>query len=126
MVAGWGMDDFQVVLFAICLAFFTGWVSLLSQRIARVVEGLDDGRHEHAERVLEIRDAVKVVGELMEHLPTILREQNPQFHMNSSPFAPIVEAIMANMTGNRGLSTLAVPRGPDGQFNATSEEEENV
>jgi len=117
------MEQFEVLLFCATLVFFTGWLSWLSHKIARTVDGLDQGGIEHSERVAEIRDAVSIVGEVLENLPHILKEQTPQFNMNSSPFAPIVEMIMSNMSGKGGLSTLPTPRAPDGTFSGETQNE---
>ena len=113
----------QLILWMISLVFFTAWLSYLSGRLnagLKVIDGSDQG-------VEEIGNALGEVIGLLQQLPEFLRDEvgkyTPEFHMNSSPLAPLIEAIVKNISGEQPLKTYeAPPQDKEGRFIGTKEE----
>ena len=116
-------QEFELALWMISLVFFTGWLSWLSGRLnagLKVIDGSDQG-------VEEIGNALGEVIGLLQQLPEFLRDEvgkyTPEFHMNSSPLAPLIEAIVKNISGEQPLKTYeAPPQDKEGRFIGTKEE----
>ena len=115
--------DTDLLLWSLTLVFFTGWLALLTGRLnggLKLLEGSDQG-------VEEIGQGLSEVIQLLQQLPAWLKEEVqqyvPEFHMNSSPFAPLVETIVNNLT-NQPLKTYEPPpQDKEGRFIGTTEEE---
>lgn len=117
----------DLILWSLTLVFFTGWLSWLSSRLnagLKVIDGSDQG-------VEEIAEGLGEVIQLLQQLPAWLKEEVaqyvPQFHMNSSPLAPLVEVLVKNLTGDQPLKTYETPpQDTAGRFIGEKEEIENT
>lgn len=117
------MDQVEMALWMLSLVFFTAWLSWLSGRLnagLKVIDGSDQG-------IEEIGGALGEVIGLLQQLPEFLRDEvgkyTPEFHMNSSPLAPLIEAIVKNISGEQPLKTYeAPPQDKEGRFIGTKEE----
>jgi len=91
----------EMALFTICLIFFSGWLSFLTQRLAqalRVIEDSDQG-------VEEISQGLAQVVSLLQSLPEWLREEVkeyiPQFHINQQGptwIEPLIQHWLGNVS----------------------------
>ena len=117
-------NEFELALWMISLVFFTAWLSWLSGRLnagLSVIDGSEAG-------VQEIGEALSEVIGLLQQLPAWMKEEVkdyvPQFHMISSPLAPLIEAIVKNISGEQPLKAYEGTRNAEGEFIGTPEIEE--
>jgi hypothetical protein len=115
--------DTDLLLWTLTLIFFTAWLSWLGGRLnagLKVIDGSDQG-------VQEIGEALGEVIVLLQQLPDWLKQEVqqyvPEFHMNTSPFAPLIEAVVKNLSGEQPLKTYSAPdQDKEGRFIAPKEE----
>ena len=91
----------ELALFTICLIFFSGWLSFLTQRLGnglKLIEDSDAG-------VGEIGEALAQVISLLQELPDWLREEVkeyiPQFHINQQGptwIEPLIQHWLGNVS----------------------------
>ena len=89
----------DIALFTICLLFFSGWLSYLTQRLAqglRLIEDSDAGVEEIGRGLGEV---VALLQALPEWLREEVREYIPQFHINQQ--GPTwIEPLIQHWLGN--------------------------
>ena len=90
----------DIALFTICLLFFSGWLSYLTQRLAqglRLIEDSDAGVEEIGRGLGEV---VALLQALPEWLREEVREYIPQFHINQQGptwIAPLIQHWLGNV-----------------------------
>ena len=113
------MDHYQAALFFVALSFFTGWLSILSYQIKKVIVKLDDGHdvEETKETINQIAQALAVV---YENMPTMDRIQEllPEFHINQQDNGSKYFFDFIGKYFMDGLSTQTPVREARGQFHA--------
>lgn len=107
---------FELVLIAGIVAFSV-WLSYLSWKMNDALDGLGNSE----EQLDEIKEAIELVGNILNRLPELM----PQFNMNTNPLQPIFEAFAQKLSGQQPLMTYnEPPRGADGQYGTKESEEE--
>ena len=117
------------ILYMVCLVFFTGWLSFLTNRLnhgLQIVEESDQG-------VAEIGEALGEVVSLLQQLPEWLKEEikqyGPEFHINQGQtwLQPIVEHLLGNALGKEQPSSAppSSVRDTGGRFIGSETEESN-
>tara|TARA_R100001594_G_scaffold148990_1_gene205574 strand:- start:188 stop:526 length:339 start_codon:yes stop_codon:yes gene_type:complete len=99
-------SDFEMLLFIICLVFFSIWLSFLTARIKNsldLIEGTGD-------QIDEISEGIEIVAGILNRLPELM----PSFHQHTSPLAPLIEMFTQKM--GQGLKTEETQRGSDGRY----------
>ena len=114
------MEEFEVVLFLVSLCIFTAWLSFLANRLNQALDSIDQSGGE----IEEIRNAVEIVGQILHQLPDLLKSGVPEFHMNTNPLQPIIEAIARNLSGEQPLKAYEGTRNAEGELIGTPEIEE--
>lgn len=104
-----GIMEPDIALFTICLLFFSGWLSYLTQRLAqglKLIEDSDAG-------VEEIGRGLGEVVALLQALPEWLREEVkeyiPQFHINQQGptwIEPLIQHWLGNVSNEGGNVTF--------------------
>jgi hypothetical protein len=111
------MAEAEFVLFAVALAFFTGWLVFLSNKLSSsldLIEGSQD-------QVDEIRDAVEVVVQLLSRLP----EMMPSFALQQNSAGSVIAEYIGQLLGQR-LNTVSAERDDNGRFSNGTEIEEQT
>jgi len=118
----------ELALFTICLIFFSGWLSFLTQKLSSglaIIEDSDQG-------VAEIAGGLEQVVSLLQELPAWMREEVkefiPQFHINQQGptwIQPLIEHWLGNQTANTN-NPADIGRDTAGRFieNATTPKED--
>ena len=99
----------DIALFTICLLFFSGWLSYLTQRLAqglRLIEDSDAGVEEIGRGLGEV---VALLQALPEWLREEVREYIPQFHINQQGptwIEPLIQHWLGNVKNSGGNVTF--------------------
>ena len=121
----------DIALFTICLLFFSGWLSYLTQRLAqglRLIEDSDAGVEEIGRGLGEV---VALLQALPEWLREEVREYIPQFHINQQGptwIEPLIQHWLGNVKNsgeNVTFNSGDAVRDATGRFieHATTKEE---
>jgi len=103
----------EYVLFSISLAFFTGWLVYLSNKLSTSLDSIEGS----ADQVDEIREAVEMVVQLMTRLP----EMVPQFALNQQSGGSVLADYLGQWLGQR-LNTVNMDgRDAEGRFSNGTE-----
>ena len=112
----WGANmDPEIALFTICLIFFSGWLSVLTQKLGaglKMIEESDQGVEEIGRGLGEV---VALLQALPEWLRDEVKEYIPQFHINQQGptwIEPLVQHWLGNMSRNEPFNTPATPQDP--------------
>lgn len=126
-----GVMDPEMALFTICLIFFSGWLSFLTQKLSSGLAMIEDSDQGVAEIAAGLEQVVRLLSELPEWLRDEVKEYIPQFHINQqgpSWIQPLIEHWLGNVNENLHSNMGAsVARDTAGRFitDATTKEESN-
>jgi hypothetical protein len=122
------MDHYQAALFFVALSFFTGWLSILSYQLKKMVNHIEEN-HDIEDTRDTINQMAQALAIIYENMPTIdrIQEMVPQFSINqqeagSKHFFDFVGKLL-NVDA---LSTQTQQRDDRGQFYATPPQIENT
>ena len=118
----------DLILFMICLVFFTGWLSFLTNRLNHGLVSIEDSDQGVAEIAEGLGEVVTLLQQLPEWLKEEIKQYVPEFHINQGQtwLQPIVEHLLGNAIGKEHSSSAPPSvRDTGGRFIGSETEENN-